>query len=121
MGGGTVTNGDRFSIEARHDSGGVLIHTTPDGDQLRGQVERLDCLSEGGGDAGVPQESINRAFVFGSGTWNGQPTAEWGLTLADRGEPNTRDEYGLTVFADGVLVRLANPLVEKGNVQITRA
>lgn len=118
-GGGVITTGDNFGGVAR-ESSGRWTHRTAAGDRFRGTVERTDCLANGGGPAGPPQELINRAFVFGSGTWNGEE-ATFTLTLADRGEPNVRDEYGIVVFVDSVLVYVGFGLVERGNLQIHAA
>lgn len=57
--------------------------------------------------------------MSGEGTWNGVTPVTFGLTLADRGEPNTRDEYGIVVFnSDGELLYVDFGLVELGNIQI---
>lgn len=119
-GGGVITNGDRFGGVAHADRG-HWTHRTAAGDRMQGTVDRLDCLANGGGSAGPPQELINRAFVFGSGKWNGEEGATFTLTLADRGEPNVRDEYGIVVFHDGALVYVGFGLVDDGNLQIHAA
>jgi hypothetical protein len=122
-GGGELPAGDSFGGIARGDArGGVAegrwIHVSPEGDVLRGTVHSLACRSDGGAMAGPPQEEVNRAFVSGTGSWNGDEGFEFQVSLADRGEPGD-DEYIIVILdPDGEVQHLAVDILAGGNIQI---
>jgi len=126
-GGGVLTNDDSFGGNARNQRvvgiTGSWTHITAAGDELSCSVADLDCFANGGGGAGVPQSTTNLALIELDCDFNGADGYTAGLFVADRGEPNTRDEYSLSVSApDGsIAYESIDTLVADGNLQIHAA
>lgn len=123
-GGGVLTNDDAFGGNARNQKvvgiRGSWTHVTAAGDELVCSVTDLDCFANGGGGAGVPQSETNIAVIELDCSLDGADGFAAGLFVADRGEPNTRDEYSLHVTApDGsIAYESIDTLVAEGNLQI---
>lgn len=123
-GGGVLTNDDSFGGNAHNQrlvgTIGSWEHITAAGDVLECRVTDLDCYANGGGGAGVPQSVTNLATLEADCTLNGEAGYTLGLFVADRGEPNTRDEYSVSVVApDGsIAYDSIDTLLAHGNLQI---
>lgn len=122
-GGGVIDKGDGFGGFASNRGGdprGSWIHRTAGGDQLVATITTsMACRIDGGGPSDPPPGSeSNRAFLSGTGTWNGASGFTFEARLADRGESGI-DEYTALVLApSGEVVHCTNGIVTQGNLQI---